>query len=575
MINMENVGIILGSVIGGVVLIAVLVLLYIFVISKRSYKKQVREIERKFAYLDSLLIGQDSQYIHRLEVISHTNLLYVDKHETFSRRFKEIYENDDKYAGSLIKQLNALILNKQYKNIKLTISDAKKAVDILEENVNSLNDDLYQVIRLEEDSRKAILKLKEEYRVVKQTYYTNAGDMEVVSESVIKVFDKLDHTFAEYEKHIEGAEYDEAEALIPTITQVISAMGKIIGSLPNLCSLVKQVVPNKIEDITNQYEDILAKKIPVYHLSVDEKISKWNDSLAVLNNDLLQLKVNSTNSKCEQILKEIDESQVLLAKEVECKDLFERESDILYKKVKVLDDNFLKVCSLLPELNKVYIIEESQKQSIDDLKSNINKLWDTKRNLDGFIHSETKQPFTVLYGKLQNLNSDYDVANTALKDFKAYLDSLKSSTEEAYPMVRVYYYRIKQSENTLRIMALPEYTSQYDDQIKQVYDLIDEVNKNLQQRPINVSHVNELAEQLKTVGNDLFDAIEYKYRDCMLAESAIVYANRDRAQQSDVHQQLSVLEQNFFNGDFDKVYNDANAVYARSHIEETNRGKRG
>ena len=54
-----------------------------------------------------------------------------------------------------------------------------------------------------------------------------------------------------------------------------------------------------------------------------------------------------------------------------------------------------------------------------------------------------------------------------------------------------------------------------------------------------------------------------------LAESAIVYANRDRNHQEDVHQQLNVLEEAFYNGEFVKVYHDANALFKRMHVEDS------
>ena len=168
----------------------------------------MRELQKKYSYLDALLIGQDSQYIHRLEIISRTNLLYVDKHEKFSRRFKEIYENDDKFAESMLKQLNALISNKQFKNIKTVISDSKKAMKTFEDKVNALDNDLYTLIKPEEDSRQSILKLKENYRRVKQTFYANSSDLDLVSSSINQVFDKLDQMFVEFETHIESAEYD-------------------------------------------------------------------------------------------------------------------------------------------------------------------------------------------------------------------------------------------------------------------------------------------------------------------------------------------------------------------------------
>ena len=71
----QKVGLIFLIIAGTLVVGAGLFLLYHFVISRNRIKRQVRELEKKYSYLDALLIGQDSQYIHRLEIISRTNLL--------------------------------------------------------------------------------------------------------------------------------------------------------------------------------------------------------------------------------------------------------------------------------------------------------------------------------------------------------------------------------------------------------------------------------------------------------------------------------------------------------------------
>ena len=67
--------------------------------------------------------------------------------------------------------------------------------------------------------------------------------------------------------------------------------------------------------------------------------------------------------------------------------------------------------------------------------------------------------------------------------------------------------------------------------------------------------------------------VEEESRQAQLAESSIVYANRDRNHQTDVHQQLTSLESEFRNGQFDKVYVEANAIFRRSHVEESRNGK--
>ena len=562
------VGMIIG-IVGGVVGAIVLgILLYIFVFSKAKIKKQIKEIERKFSYLDALLIGQDSQYIHRLEIISRTNLLYVDKHATFTRRFREIYETDDKFVESLIRQLNSLVANKQYKNIKNTLIEARKALEIFEDKTNQLDKDLYELIKLEEDSRQTVYRLKEQYRVVKQSYHAKANELELASTSFNRAFDKLDAQFVQIDEHIESAEYDETAEVIPEVINVINALGKIIDTLPNLCSLVQQVIPGRIEEIDALYHHVVSAEIPVYHLNVKENIKKWNKDLDGVKLKIKNLSIGGCQTECNRIINEIEALSNQLIKEENDKVSFEAERDNLYNEVKTLDDEFIKICSVLPKVYEYYVVDELRKQKFDILKRNIDRLWATKRSLDGFIHSETKQPYSVLQSKLDDLKSDYDVCFTGLKEFKTYLDSLKITSEEAYSLVSIYFYRAKQIENTLRLIGIEQVEQQYSYQLENVFKALNEIHLLLEAKPIDVKTINDSIEELKRTANDFFEEVENKFRDSQLAESAVVYANRDRNHQTDVHQQLSVLENDFFQGDFANVYKSANSIYNRSHVED-------
>ena len=165
---------------------------------------------------------------------------------------------------------------------------------------------------------------------------------------------------------------------------------------------------------------------------------------------------------------------------------------------------------------------------------------------------------------------EYDVAEKGLNDFKAYIDSLKVSCEDAYNLIFVYYYRCKQAEAILREIGVESLTEQYQNEIQTCYDILNEIDQYLKVQPIDVIHVNEKVEQLKNVANKLFDDVDNKHREQQLAESAIVYVNRDRNHQNDVHQQLTALEESFYKGEFVKVYHDANAIYRRMHVEESN-----
>ena len=564
----QKVGLVFLIIAGTLVVGAGLFLLYHFVISRNRIKRQVRELEKKYSYLDALLIGQDSQYIHRLEIISRTNLLYVDKHEKFSRRFKEIYENDDRFAESMIRQLNALINNKQYKNIKSVISDAKKAMSTFEDKVNTLDNDLYVLIKPEEDSRQSILKLKENYRRVKQTFYANSSDLDLVSSSINQVFDKLDQMFIDFETHIESAEYDEAQALLPTIGKVVSALESALSQLPNLCILVNTVIPEKISELKKNYEEVEAQGLPLYNLSFSVRLGEWNNDLSIIRTRLTKLEITNIMEALDALQSEIEEVQYQLNGEQADKKYFEENNQVIYNKVIELEKVFLKICSLLPDVYKTYVVTDEKKETVDELKQTMNALGTVKQSLDNYVHSSLKQPFSSLRNKLDELSDQYEKAKEGIDNFKAYVDFLKSSSEEAYTLVFVYYYRLKQVESLLREIALPLFSEQYKARIEDCYDLLNEIDKAVKIQPIAVDEINEKVRALKSSANALFDEVENKFREMQLAESAVVYANRDRNHQDDVHQQLCQLEESFYHGEFVKVYHDANALFKRMHVED-------
>ena len=544
-------------------------LLYHFVISRNRIKRQIKELEKKYSYLDALLIGQDSQYIHRLEIISRTNLLYVDKHEQFSRRFKEIYENDDRFAESMIRQLNALANNQQYKNIKMVISDTKKAMRTFEDKVNALDDDLYTLIKPEEDSRQSILKLKENYRRVKQTFYANSSDLDLVSSSINQIFDKLDQMFVDFETHIESAEYDEAQALLPTIGKVVSALESALSQLPNLCILVNNVVPEKIAELKKNYEEIEALGLPLYNLAFTVKLGEWKNDLEIIRKRLIRLELTNIMESLDALQSEIEEVQDQLNHEQSDKKYFEDRNQEVYKNVIDLEKVFLRICSILPEVNATYVVTEDKQAKVEELKQTMNMLSTTKQSLDNYIHSSLKQPFSVLKNKLDELETQYNKAKEGIEEFKSYIEFLKTSSEEAYTLVFVYYYRLKQVESVLREIALPLFSQQYKVRIEDCYDLLNDIDKTVKVQPIAVDTINEKVDILKATANALFDEVENKFREMQLAESAVVYANRDRNHQDDVHQQLCLLEESFARGEFVKVYHDANAIFKRMHVEES------
>ena len=550
---------------GSVVLIAGGILLYVLVISRMNYRKQIKNLEKQFSYYDSLLIGQDTQYIHRLEIISRTNLLYMDKYEFFYRRFRNIYDTEDKYVDSILKQLGALVKAKQYKNIKSVISEAKKAVASLGESVKSLDHDLYEVIKLEEECRRNIDHLREVYRHVKQTYYSESDDLELVAPTFNKMFDKIDAIFSKYNDMLEGAEYDEINTENEELNQVLTALGHVLIELPSLCASVKTTIPEKIVELQNKYRDTEKEGVPLYHLSFKSHVDEWKKKVNELTKRIINLQCGGVKAECDLILEQINEVSKMLDEEIVARDYFRANYDRIYEEVNNVEKMFLRICAVLPEIKEVYLISEEDEAKISQLSIAIDNLGSTKRYLDGFVHSGTRQPFSLLKNKLDELEQNYLVVKEGVEEFKNYVDSLKSTAEEAYNMISVYYYRIKLTENLLAEIGNDNISRNYEEKIAAVYDVLNDIYSQIQSKPINVLEVSNKIENLKNLANAMFEEIESIARNQKLAESALVMLNPDREEQ-DVNQTVSSLELAFEKGDFHTVNSQATSIYKNRHL---------
>lgn len=562
----ETVLIVVASVIVATVLG---ILLYFFVISRFKFRKQVSNLEKQFSHCDALLLGQDTQYIHRLEIISRTNLLYLSKYEQFYRRFKSIHDNEDAYADSILKQLKSLLAAKQYKNIKSVISEAKKAVENLTESVNNLDHDLYEVIKLEEDCRRTIDHLREVYRHVKQTYYSESNDLEMVAATFNKMFDKIDASFARFDEQLEGAEYEEINSEAASLNSVLTALGHVLIELPKLCKTIKTDIPEALTSLQNKYKETEKQDVPLYHLSFKNHIEDWKKKIQEISKRIINLQIGGVNSELELILVEIDSMRQKLDDEVTARDYFREHYDFVYQSVNNVEKVFLRICALLPEIKNIYIISPTEIEKIDSLGKSVDDLGNSKRYLDGFVHSGTRQPYSLLKSKLDELEANYSIVNKGVTNFKMYIDSLKSTAEEAYNMISVYYYQVKEAERALDEVNIESFSSLYREKIEAVFEVLNDIYQGVQTKPIDVEDINNKITNLKNIANPMFEDIENKTRNAKVAERSLVILNRDRDEQ-DINHTVNQLEIGFQKGDFQSVYSQANSLYKNRHLDNEN-----
>lgn len=556
---------IIAVIAGGtaVVLAVVLFFLIKFVLIPNKMKREIRDLDRRFQYLHSLLIGQDAQCIKRLEIVSRTNLLYVDIHTRYLKKFKEVRDKHDSHAQQTINHLKDLVDEKRFKQLKEALSDARDTIASYEKEVNSLNNDLLRVIKPEEDCRQASLTLKENLRRVKQDYYAKEGDLQLVKESFDVIFEHIESLFSQFEEYVESAQYEDANEILPQVDSILKQVTAALNELPNLCALVVSIIPEKISSLENAYEIMIRDKYPLNHLLNNQTFKEMRQEVAALTTKIKQFNLAGVSTELDNMLSRIEEYFRLFEDEKAARTKFEGENDEIYRVETVIERRFIKLCNNVPEVAKVYVINDEHRQNIEQIRESINRVGNLKRVLDTYIHTVPRRPFTTLVEKMDELKEASNEVIQEMDDFSNYLISLKNDSQNAYQLITVHYFKLKEAEETIRLINNPNIDAKYAEQISRSYELINLINGLLYTAPINVDQVNEYVKELSDIGQAILDkdgAIAQDHNMSILAENAIIYANRSRADFSNVNQLLAQAEVLFNNGEFEQAYISAGNV---------------
>ena len=251
----------------------------------KGKQKRINEVASKFHYYHSLLIGECLQILQRIEVISHSNLVYSQYHTENFKKYLDIVNKESKACEKAIGLLDDYILDPKKANFKEDYKRANALLDDFKMKVNSLNETLVEIIRPEEEARNKALVVKEYAAYVKKKYFQNNANFELANQSFDKIFSAVERKFTIFDKHIDSAEYDLALALLPKIKKVLEELNKITESLPKICLDATNNVPSLIEKAYTLYDVLDSKKLPLLYLNPKKTIRLFKEE----NNAVIEL----------------------------------------------------------------------------------------------------------------------------------------------------------------------------------------------------------------------------------------------------------------------------------------------
>lgn len=557
-----TVGGIIGIVIGSIAFLVICgLLLYFFVFAEKIKAKKIKDLDTRYEYFNGLLFGECNQILQRLEIISHSNLLYSQIHAENLKTYLEIYQSQDKKAQKAIENLDDYILNKRKKGFKVVYQSSSKVVEEYISKVSALREKLLSIIKPEEDARNDAFKIKEKESVVRKKYIQNRTLFDIASQTIDVLFDKIDQRFEKFDSFIDSAQYDDALKLLPSLSKVISELDKAVDILPDLCLVINEEYPNKVEFLKKEISEMEALKIPLYNINPKKKLKNLKDKVDEISLNISQLKIDTAVSLINSLREDFNSLNVSLSKEKEAKDYYDQNFNLVIKNFKDLSDKIISVYNRIPNYQKIYIFNDEYAHIMELLQEKERIFSSAKTSLDLSTLSTNRQPYSIISDRLKTLDNAIKDTNDLINSFEKYVLSLKNDCDKVFELIKVEFINLKAKKSEFYKLCVnnrENYISRFD----RCFELLNNMALILKKEPINVANLNRDLLEFKTLEESLFKEINDIKNLINECDKMMLVLNKIRDGFSDVNAELNTAEELYQKALYSDAYKILSSIYS-------------
>lgn len=544
--------------IASVFVVAGLAVLFFILFGRKRYAKQASILKEKYENLHGSLTVNCRAMVERLEVLGRFNNDYAIQHEERKKQYQEILSKKDKRIATSLQTLLSEIGSKNFHNAKPVLSQCVIDLDDFEKSVNTLNEELNSLLREDNATRDGSVSVRAKSRKVKEFYNANIDSLKPLEEPFNQIFHMAEETLAQYEKYNDQASFEEATEIIKPLDKILARLIEIMDVLPGYEALSHRAIPDKLNRLMSEYQQMLSEGYILNHLLVEKNVNAIQDELKAIDDQLSYLDINGIKEKFDAIQDRITELQARFQAEKQAKQDFEDNRAIISSSTYEIEKDYSRILKRLPEYQETFVLDQKYIGQIHNLSKDIENIGSLKRDLDSYLNTDIKRPYTAIYNKMRRLKQEIEKIKMVTHDYSEYLNSLKSTSQSVFDGLREYYRILKKAEFVLRIkIAVDSYTKAKMPKFEELYQTIADINSIVLTTPVDVTKASEAFAPFARECDVLVQEINAKQKACQDAEIAIVYANVYRKDYTDSRQPLDSAEKSFIEADFERAKSDA------------------
>lgn len=528
------------------VIIVVIVLNLLQNNRNKKYKNILDKLEVEKNVIDSTPINSE---ISKIKTFLKNDKLDANLND-WENRFKDIRNMQIPKITDMILEADYSLKQQDYKTTVFKIAKLEMEIYKVRTNTEMLLDEIKEITSSEERNRAIIIKFKSTYRELYDKFNSTKSEFGEIANSVLLQFENISKRFEAFEQSMENNDYNEVTKIIKSIDEMLKHMQIVIDEVPSIVLMATSVIPKKITEISQIYQDMVKEGYPLDYLNVDYNITEANKKLNDIMDRTRVLNLEDSLFELKVLVEYFDSLFNDFEKEKNDRRIYDELVDTFVSKISKINSLVDDIFSQINDIKNVYNLSDEDLNLLNQVKEELNVLnsdYDVLKTHTGnntFAYSKLIKEIETLSLRLNNIQDKLDNSLDALGSMKEDELRARQQLEEIKQILR-------ESKNKIKEFNFPVIPQYYYTQLDEASLAIKEIVKELEKKPITISVLNTRVDTARDLVLKLYTGTKELLKIAVFAENAIVYGNRYRIT-DEVNKNLMYSELLFYKGEYQK-----------------------
>ena len=472
----------------------------------------------------------------------------------WNERLKNIKDVQVPNLANMLLEAEYSLSQKDYKSTIYKIAKLEMELYKVKTNSEFLLGEIKEITNSEAKSRSTIIKYRAEYRKLYEKFNKAQDEYGKFAPVINAQFEVIAKRFEDFESIMDNNEFNEVSKIVNVIDELLKHMEIVIEEVPSIVLLTFNVLPRRIEEVINTYNQMIKEDYPLDYLNVEYNISEANAKIKDIIIRTKSLNLQDSLLELKVLLDYFDSLFVDFDNEKRSRQAYFNKKDSFKDRLDRMNKIIEEIFSSIDQIKNVYNLSNENIEIIKEVKKELEGINVNYKVLNDHTGNHTFA-FSKLLEEVEGLSATLAKIEEKLDEALNEIGTMRDDEVRARKQLEEIKMVLKESKNKMRDYNLPHIPNSYYVELKEASLAIKEIVKELSKKPITIDVLNTRVDTARDLVLKLYTKTTDLLKTARLCEIAIVYGNRYRSSYNTLNKELSIAEQLFYKGDYNKSLN--------------------